>query len=497
MGHRVVVIGGGIAGLSAAYRVKKLVPGVELRLVEAEEKLGGKVVTDLVASPSGSFVVEGGPDTFISYKPAGIALCRELGIEDRLHGTNTKVRGSSVMRKGRLHQMPEGLTGLIPSKFGPMALTGLISPLGKLRMGLDLFVPPRRDLPGQKIDETLAEFVRRRLGGELYERLIEPLMSGIYAGDGEELSLAATFPQLRQSELENGSLVMGMLATKRKNAKAKREAKAASAGTQSAPRRAWPAFITPELGLAEIVDALAKTFAEDELVLGVKALRVVRAGKEWLVVLEDGRELRADALVVATPSHAAAPLLEGLDSSLASALASIPHASTATLSIAYREEDLPRPLDSFGYVIPKKEGRSILAATFTSTKFPHRAPEGSVLIRAFIGRAGNDAGIDLPETELVAMVRQELKEVLGITAEPLFHRTFRWPLAMPQYTRGHLDRLAVIDRAVAGLPGLALAGNAYRGIGIPDCIASGEGAAASVARRLGVAIETPKKEMKA
>jgi oxygen-dependent protoporphyrinogen oxidase len=480
-GKRVVVIGGGIAGLSAAHRLKKLLPGVELRLVEGDKRLGGKIATDRVDG----FVVEGGPDTFISYKPAGIALCRELGLEERLNGTNTRVHGSSVMRKGRLHKMPEGLTGLIPSKFGPMATTALISPLGKLRMGLDLFVPPRRD----EADETLAEFVRRRLGNELYERLIEPLMSGIYAGDGEELSLGATFPQLRQSELENGSLVMGMLRTKRKNAKAKKEAAAKRAALGAdAPaaetRKTWPAFVTPELGLAEIVEALEETFTAEELLLGVKAAKLERRGATWAVTLADGRVLEADAVVMAAPAHGAAPLLSGLDPEMAAAMAAIPHASTATLSIAYREADLPRPLDSFGYVIPKKEGRSILAATFTSTKFPHRAPPGFVLIRAFIGRAGNDAGIELPEDRLLSMVQDELREVLGITAAPLFHRSYRWPLAMPQYTRGHLARLAVIEAGAAKLPGLAVAGNAYRGIGLPDCIASGEAAAKKIADHL-------------
>ena len=481
---RVIVIGGGIAGLAAAYRLKKLLPGLELRLVEAEDRLGGKVLTDRVETEYGTFVVEGGPDTFISYKPAGIALCRELGIDGRLHGTNTKVHGSSVMKKGKLHKMPEGLTGLIPSKFGPMAATGLISWPGKIRMGLDLFVPPKRD----GSDETLAEFVRRRLGNELYERLIEPLMSGIYAGDGEELSLAATFPQLRQSELEHGSLVMGMFATKRKNrelaAKAADEAaKARAEGRQVPERKKWPAFVTPELGLAEIVEALEKTFSREELVLGASVTSIAKEGEEWVARLADGRTLRAEALVLAAPSHGAAPLLRPFDATVADALEAIPHASTATLTVAYREKDLPKPFDSYGYVIPKAEGRSILAATFTSTKFPHRAPDGTVLVRAFIGRAGNDAGIDLDEEELLAMVKEELKEVVGITAEPLFHRTFRWPLAMPQYVRGHLDRLATIEAGIAKLPGLALAGNAYRGIGLPDCIASGEAAAKAVAAR--------------
>ncbi len=229
--QRVIVAGGGIAGLAAAFRIKQLAPGVEILLVEADARLGGKIVTDRVEG----FVVEGGPDTFLSYKPAGILLCRELGIEARLHGTNPDIHRTYVMRRGRLYEMPEGLTGLIPSRFGPMVKSRLISPLGKLRMGLDLFIPPRRS----EEDESLAEFVRRRLGAELYDRLIEPLMSGIYAGDGEQLSLGATFPQLRKTELEHSSLVMGMLAAKRKNALSRRAASSGATGGTAGPRKQW------------------------------------------------------------------------------------------------------------------------------------------------------------------------------------------------------------------------------------------------------------------
>ncbi len=478
---RVIIVGGGIAGLSAAYRLKQNAPDVAIMLIESDRRLGGKITTDRVDG----FVIEGGPDTFLSYKPRGIGLCRELGLEDRLHGTNEKIRRTYVMRHGKLYDLPEGLTGLIPSRFGPMIKTGLISPLGKLRMGLDYFIPPK-SLNG---DESLAQFVERRLGHELYERMIEPLMSGIYAGDGEQLSLGATFPQLRQTELEHGSLVKGMLATKRRkhperNAVESKDAPAAQSNASRALPEKWPAFVTPETGLAEIVEALVVRLKGVDIRLGTRVTCIDHDSSSYTVMLEDGKTLSADALILATPAYATAYLVVGLDPELAQALKGIPYASTVTVSVAYPLKDIPRPLNGYGYIIPRAEGRSILACTWTSTKFPHRAPEGYGLIRAFIGRAGDDDVIDRSDEELLKMVRDELRDVLGITVGPIVQRIFRWPKAMPQYTLGHLDRLAVIDRRLAQHAGLFVAGNAYRGIGLPDCIASGEQAADQTAKFL-------------
>ena len=473
---RIVIIGGGIAGLAAAHLLAPhprpsppaRPPGVptelpvrrgerEVVLIESDSRLGGKIVTDRVDG----FVIEGGPDTFLSLKPRGLGLCRELGLEDRLHGTNDKIRHTYVMRGNRLYELPEGLTGLIPTRFGPMAKTGLISPLGKLRMGLDYLIPPR-SVNG---DESLAAFVGRRLGRELYDRLVEPLMGGIYAGDGEQLSLAATFPQLRQTELDHGGLIKGMLASKRK---------------APAPRpgaRQWAAFLTPTTGLAEVVEALAQRLGGVDVRLGRQATRIEPASPGYTVQLENGETLAADAIIFATPAFATGDLVAELDPNMAVALHGIPYVSTATVSVAYSLADIPRPLDGYGYIIPRAENRPILACTWTSTKFPHRAPEGFGLIRAFIGRAGQEGALDGTDDDLLTLVRDELRRTMGVTAPPVLHRAFRWPKAMPQYTLGHLDRLAVIDRRLAAHPGLFVAGNAYRGIGIPDCIASGEQAA--------------------
>jgi oxygen-dependent protoporphyrinogen oxidase len=309
----------------------------------------------------------------------------------------------------------------------------------------------------------------------MYERMIEPLMSGIYAGDGEQLSLAATFPQLRDTELKYGSLVKGMLAAKRKPAPPR-----LGSATPGAPGtgRKWAAFLTPTTGLAEIVEALETKLSGADIRQGTSVISVSRSlNSAYTLELDSGESLQADAVILATPAYVTADLVAGLDPELAHALRAIPYTSTATVSVAYPLSEIPLPLDGYGYIIPSAEGRDILACTWTSTKFPHRAPEGYGLIRAFIGRAGQEGALEKADDALLELVCDELRAVLGITARPLLHRVFRWPRAMPQYTVGHLGRLAVIEQRLNQHPGLYVAGNGYRGIGIPDCIASGETAA--------------------
>lgn len=471
---RVVIVGGGIAGLAAAYRLTRARRDLAVTLVEREPRLGGKIVTDRVDG----FVIEGGPDTFLAYKPRGLGLCRELGLEQRLHGTNPNVRRTYVQRGDRLYDLPEGLTGLIPTRFGPLARSALISPWGKLRMALD-YVLPRR-VAGS--DESVAAFVRRRLGREAYDHLIEPLLSGIYAGDGAQLSLAATFPQLRQVELDSGGLIKGMLAAQRQ----------APPGLAATNGQARPAFLTPTTGLAEIVEALEARLSGIELLRGVEVAGLEHgpAGPGYRVRLSNGETRRADSVILATPAFITADLVSEMDAALAEALNGIPYASTATVSLAYPLTDIPRPLDGYGYLIPRAEQRPILACTWTSTKFPHRAPEGYGLIRAFIGRAGQDDMVARGDDELAALARAELGRVLGIQAAPQVQRVFRWPRAMPQYTLGHLARLTTIEQRLRAQPGLFVAGNAYRGIGLPDCITSGEMAAEAALQFIAPAMVT-------
>ncbi len=454
---KIVVIGGGIAGLSAAYYAARI-PQAEITLLESGSQWGGKIATERVAFDGGQFVIEGGPDTFLATKPWGVALCRELGLESRLHGTNPRKKNTYVLRHKRLLPLPDGLAMMIPTNVEAMLKTRLVSWFGKIRMGWD-FVQPAK-APGG--DESLGAFISRRLGREAYENLIEPLMSGIYAGDGDQLSLASTFPYLRDLELKYSSLARGALQM-RKNMPA-------------APRgESRSVFLTPTSGLAEIVEALVARLDQADLRLNARVAGVTRNGSRHLVKLADGATLEADFVILATPAPISGALLETLDPQLAATLKNIPYISTATVSLAYREADLPRELDGYGYVIPRREGRRALACTWTSTKFPHRAPEGYALVRVFVGRAGQD--IPWNEDDLRELAREELQMTLGITADPLLTRVFMWENAMPQYNLGHPELLARIEAALEEHPALALAGNGYRGIGIPDCIRSGELAA--------------------
>jgi oxygen-dependent protoporphyrinogen oxidase len=477
MTKRVVIIGGGIAGLSAAYFLQKNSTREEISLhltiVEASHQWGGKITTDRVDG----FVVEGGPDTFLRTKPWALSLCRELGLEDRLHGTNPERKKTYVLRDGSLHPLPDGLTMMIPTQFSPMVRTGLLSWPEKVRMGLDFFIPPQ-PLNG---DESLGEFVSRRLGRAAYENLIEPLMSGIYAGDGDQLSLQATFPYLRDLEIKHGGLVRGALAAKgsrKRTGDGRRETGGRGHGGGSI-------FLTPTTGLAEIVEGLVGRLGEggvdlrlDTRVEGVSPSGGQRAG--YGVEIAGGERLAADGVVLATPAYGSGELLSGVDANLARELGKIPYVSTATVSLGYRKEDLPRPLDGYGYVIPRREGRKALACTWTSTKFPHRAPEGYALLRVFVGRAGQEEQVPWDQAGLLEIAREELRLTLGITAEPMLQRVYIWERAMPQYNLGHPERLKRIEARLGRLPGLSLAGNGYGGIGIPDCIHSGEEAAEGI-----------------
>ena len=457
---KLIVIGGGIAGLSAAYYAQKQIPEAQITLLESDSRWGGKIATER----TDGFVIEGGPDTFLASKPWGVVLCKELGLADRLHGTNPKTKNTYVLHRNRLQPLPDGLAMMIPTNVQSILKTRLVSWFGKARMGFD-FLQPAKALNG---DESLGAFVSRRLGREAYENLIEPLMSGIYAGDGDQLSLASTFPYLRDLELKYGSLARGALEMRKKQVGAKHASPLQ--GSRSA-------FLTPTTGLAEMVEALVESLRLDgvSLRLNVPVKSVSRLQPStWNVTLDSGERLESDSVILATPAPISGKLLESLDPALASVLQSIHYASTATVSLAYRLGDVPRSLDGYGYVIPRREGRRALACTWTSTKFPHRAPDGYALIRIFIGRAGQDADMPRDESALTNLAREELKLTLGISAEPILSRVFVWENAMPQYNLGHPAKLSQIESALGNHPGLALAGNGYRGIGIPDCIHSGE-----------------------
>jgi oxygen-dependent protoporphyrinogen oxidase len=473
---RLTIIGGGIAGLSAAHYAARYAPDAHITILESDSHWGGKITTERAPFEGGHFVIEGGPDTFLATKPWGVTLCEELGLSQRLHGTNPCKKNTYVLHHNRLLPLPEGLAMMVPSDILSILRSELISWLGKARMGLD-FLIPIKSVDG---DESLGAFVSRRLGREAYENLIEPLMSGIYAGDGDALSLASTFPYLRDLELKYGSLARGAVQLRRQS-------------RDRAVQGSRSAFLTPIGGLAEIVEELVEHLTAHGATLRLNGRAIAiqhRTPVTWTVKLDTGESFEADSVILATPAFISGELLAALDPALASDLRSIPYASTATVSLAYRQSDVPRELDGYGYVIPHREGRKALACTWTSTKFPHRAPEGCALIRVFVGRAGQQ----LPpssgrgpkhDSELLELATEELRLTLGIIAEPIIYRVFRWESAIPQYNLGHPEILRRLDAAIESHPGLALAGNGYRGIGIPDCIHSGELAVERILQRAG------------
>jgi oxygen-dependent protoporphyrinogen oxidase len=467
---RVVILGGGITGLSTAYHLQEQIRDERLTatvsLLESDQRLGGKILTEV----RDGFIIEGGPDSFISQKPWAMELCHKLGLSAHLERTNTHQTQTYVFNNGSIIPLPNGLMLLAPTRLMPFLKTPLFSWPGKLRMGLDLLLPSKK----ADEDESLAGFVRRRLGQEAVDRLAGPMMAGIYAGDPERMSLKATFPQFAEMERNHRSLTLGMLARRRET-------------MESGPRSAGPPptmFMTLRGGLIELVDTLTRRLDRVELVTGRKAVGLRREGGRSRLTLSDGMMIEADAVVFTTPAYVTAELIEPLDPSIAQELRGIPYVSTATVSLAYRKEGFGHPLNGFGFVVSDGQNRKIMACTWTSTKFPHRAPADHLLLRCFVGGARQERLAQLPEEELVRMVREELRDILGIAAQPVLARVFRWDRANPQYEVGHLDRVARIEKALASHAGLVAAGAAYRGIGIADCIRQGQEAAARVVASL-------------
>ncbi|MFN4218568.1 MAG: protoporphyrinogen oxidase [Candidatus Bipolaricaulia bacterium] len=466
---KVAIVGCGISGLATAYflreQARETGAAVDCVLIESSSRLGGKIFSERI----GHFIIEGGPDSFLTLKPWALELCERLGLSDRLLGPNPKQRKTYVLHKGRLWELPEGT--MPPTRIMPLLSSGLISPWGKLRMALDLVIPPKRD----EHDEPLAAFLRRRLGREALERLAEPLLAGIYAGDAERLSLQATFPQLRELELKHGSLIAGMLARKREAIKAP---PAGAGGANQAM------FMTLRGGLGELVNTLVSRLEGVSFLMSRRVIALKRTGSSWALQLEDGTILQTDAVVLATPAYVTAELLEQLNPQAAKILQAIPYVSTATVSLAFKRADVEHPLDGYGFVVPRTEGRKITACTWTSSKWPSHAPADHVLMRCYLGRAGDEDAVQLDDEALLETVLQELGALLSVTAEPVLVRIYRWERSMPQYLVGHLERLAALERALAEQPGVILTGAAYRGIGLPDCIYQGALAASKVFRFL-------------
>lgn len=452
----VAIVGGGIAGLSAAYELAKRQVGFVL--LEAGPRFGGVIRTD---SAKG-FLLEGGPDSILSQKPEAIDLCRELGLGDRLVPTNPNERAVFVLHRGRLHPLPEGMVLAIPTRIGPFAVSGLFSWLGKLRMAFDVVIPPRKEAG----DESIASFLRRRFGNEAVERLGEPLLAGIHAGDPERLSIRATFPRFADLETRHGSLIRGMWAAR-------------PPGPREGP--ATSAFYSLAGGLVELVEALIARLPASSLNTGRAVEALGRDAGGFVLGLAGGERLQARAVILAVPARKAAPLLEPLAPEAARTLAGIPFASSATVLLGYRREDVSHPLGGYGIVVPRTEGLRTSACSFFSTKFPGRAPEGHVLLRGFLGGTRDPGVLAFDDDGLVEIVRRELGPVLGLRGEPVVTRVYRWPEGTPQMEVGHLERVAEVEQRLAAIPGLFLTGAGFRSTGIPDGVADGTRVAAAAA----------------
>jgi oxygen-dependent protoporphyrinogen oxidase len=461
---RIAVIGGGLSGLTAAFRLRELANAqnrpISVTLFEASNRLGGVMGTESI----GGYTVELGADSFITNKPYAISLCRRLGLESELIPTDPACRGALVLRNGRPFPVPEGFQLLAPGNIWAVLKSPILSWGGKLRLALERFVPPA-NLP----DETVAAFVRRRFGPEALDRLIQPLVGGIYTSDPEKLSLRATMPRFLDMEREHGSLIRAM----------RKERLNQSAEERSASGARYGLFLTPRNGISQLLDALrARVEVRDRIQTGVSVESVSpHPGAGFDVRIAGAGNQTFDAVVLATPAYRTADLVRPFDPDLASELGRIEYASTAIVVSGHKLTDVRDPLKAFGLVIPAIEQRRILAVSFTSRKFPTRAPEGCVMLRTFVGGAMQSELLQHNDVELIQLVREELRDLLGVTGEPDFVRVARWDRSMPQYHVGHLDRVNRIETLAGAYPRLSLAGNAFAGVGIPDVIHTAEQAA--------------------
>ena len=465
---RIVIVGAGIAGLACAARLLDLSRergrALDLTILDSAPRAGGVISTE----HRDGFLVEKGPDCFITEKPWALDLCRRLGLEDQVIGTNPECRRSFVLLRGRILPIPEGYQLMAPGRLWPFATTPILSLAGKLRAACDLILP--RGAP--RDDESLASFVRRRFGSEVLERLAQPLVAGIYNADPERLSLRATMPRFLEMERRHRSLILALALARRRRA-------SPDSGVSGAR---YSLFVTLRGGLQVLIDRLVARLPAEALRLGTRAVSLRRDGGRWTVALDGGGRLEADAVVLAMPAIGSAPLLRDVEPALADSLGSIRYGTSATVNLGYRLDDIPFPVRGFGFVVPRSERLSLIACSFSSVKFERRAGEGTILLRCF---TGGEMAEQTTRDDLERAVRDDLKRSVGLTASPILSTTSVWPKAMAQYEVGHTDCVKRIEALLARHPGLALAGNGLRGVGIPDCVHSGERAAESTATVIG------------
>lgn len=461
---RIAIVGGGISGLAAAYALeqqRRSGAPVEYVLFESGSRLGGVLVTE----HADGCVIEAGPDSFLTEKPWAIELCRQIGLADQLIGSNDAQRKTYILVNGKLVVMPDGLMFMVPTKILPTVLSPLFSFGTKLRMAQEWFHPPHK----AEHDETVATMVERHYGQEMVDRLADPLLSGVYGGTAGKLSVRAVLPRFAEMESKYGSLGRAMLAGRRKMG--------------GIPSR--PLFTSLKEGMQQMVDKLVARLSSASLLTNVAVNAVTLRTDSW-AVSAGARSDQFDAVILAVPAAAAAALLSSADTKLAAELSGINYSSSVTVNLGYDAQVRSSLPPGFGFLVPRSEGKRLLAATFVHNKFPHRAPQDRALIRCFLGGATDEQVLELSEQEIIGIVQAELRQIIGLTADPLFAHVSKWRKAMAQYGVGHLERLDRIERLRQTLPGLALAGNAFRGIGVPDCVRSGSDAALQLLNSFGL-----------
>ena len=466
---RIAIIGGGISGLSATYTIedkRRSGTPVQYVLFESSPRLGGVLVTDRVDG----CLVEAGPDSFLTEKPWAADLCRKIGLGDQLIGSNDSERKTYIVARGKLVVMPDGLMFMVPTKIMPTVFSPLFSLRTKMRMAAEWFHPPRK----ASEDETVAEMVERHYGPEMVELLADPLLSGVYGGLASELSVRAVLPRFADMESKHGSLGRAML-----------EARKKMGAAANVPAR--PLFTSLKEGMQQMVDALVARLDANSLKTSSLVQSVIRQDNGWTVCAGYQSD-QFDAVIVATPAHVASAVLQAADENLSRDLGEIVYSSSVTVTLGYDEKVRRSLPPGFGFLVPRSEGHRVLAATFVHNKFPHRAPENRALVRCFLGGARDEEILQTSEEEILEIVRGELRQIVGIAldTEPLFARVYKWKSSMAQYSVGHLERLQRIESLRQKLPGLALAGNGYNGIGVPDCVRSGAEAAGKILAEMGM-----------
>jgi oxygen-dependent protoporphyrinogen oxidase len=451
MSKKVAILGSGVSSLAAAVVLKEA--GVDFVIIEKENDLGGKIKTEYF----NNFIIEAGPDSYLPEKFWSVQLIKKVGLEDEMLCSNDEHKGTFIYSEGKLHPLPEGVMLMVPTMIMLLLKSSLISWTGKIRMGLELFIPPKKD----DSDESLAQFVTRRLGRECLEKIAEPLVAGIHTSNPDNMSVKATFPRFIEMEKKYGSLIKGMVQAMKNK----------PAPNPNAKKMTY--FMSLKNGMAQLVEACKKFIGEEKILTGKEIVSIKKINSKYIITTKEGFEDSFDYIIAGTPSFITASLIKDTDNKLSELLKKIEWSSSATISLAFKKNDIDVELKGFGFIVPKIENRRINACTWSSIKWSNRSPEDHILVRSFVGGGHHEELVDESDERLIEIVRSELKDIAGIKTEPQFAKVYRWYKGMPKYTVGHLDRISEIDNLLKNHKGLYLIGCSYKGIGIGDCVKSG------------------------